>query len=410
MPMFYYVALDSQGQEQQGQLEAADSREATRVLRLQSIYLVSLRQGGAEGDGKGSGVQGGLSVLQLKQYMPVNANDLVFLFRQLALMLNAGHTVVEALEANRAMASKRALNKALEQMASDIQDGDSLSKAVAAQKTVFPPAVSRLLEAGEKSGEIEGILERLADDIERRKEIKLELITALTYPSIVFILALVVTVAMVGWVIPRFAKFLSSRDVALPPVTQFLLDISDWFQDWGGTLGTVLLLVVLGILVAYTTQAGKRAIDWVMLHTPVIGKVILSSGMAQATWTLAMQLRSGITLLSGLRTTREILGNRVLAESFGDAGEKILAGQPLSNALHNTAVPRLVTHMAAIGERSGELDGVMEALGEYYRKDLKGRVKTLAALVEPAMILFVGGIVGVVYLAFFQAALKASAG
>lgn len=409
MPMFYYVALDQQGREQQGEVEALNAREAANALRNQSVYVVSIQEGGIR-PATATDFASLSQLLSIKQYMPVKTMDRVFLFRQLALMLRAGHTVVQALEANKEMTQKRRLRVALGEMCEFIEGGGSLSRSVALQKDLFPPVVSKLLEAGEHSGEVDIILERLAEDMERREDLKRQLKTALTYPIIVFLAAIGVSVALVGWVIPRFAKFLTARDAELPPMTQMLLDISAWFQDYGSMVGVVAIGLLIAVLVSATTPGGKRVLDRIALGMPVLGKVVLSSSLSQATWTLSMQLRSGITLLNGLQITRDVIGNKVMASAFGDASQRILAGQPLSMALQRREIPFLVSRMAAIGERSGELEGVLQALSEFYAKDLKGRVKSLAAWVEPMMIVFVGGLVGVVYLAFFQAALKVSSG
>ncbi|HID44627.1 MAG TPA: type II secretion system F family protein [Chromatiaceae bacterium] len=412
MPAFVYQAIDHLGQETRGTVDASDAREAAQTLRNDSIYVVSIKlatQASASAFADPS-VGKILQALSPGQYMPVGKGDLIFLFRQISLMLRAGHTIVEALQANQEMVGKRKLRRALAAMVEFIENGGSLSGSVAEHKKVFPPLASKLLEAGERSGELDMILDRLADDMERNLDIKRQLVTAFTYPSIVFLMAVTVSVALVGWVIPRFARFLTSRSVDLPPITRFLLDISAWFQDWGSTVGLVSLLVVFGSLVAYTTKPGKRWIDGMLLNMPIVGQVILSSSLAQATWTMAMQLRSGITLLDSLRIVEAIIGNQVIATAFGKAAEGILSGQPVSAALKQRGIPRLVRHMSAIGEQSGEMDGVMEALGKYYRRDLQARVKMLAAWVEPALILIVGGMVATVYLAFFQAALKVSTG
>lgn len=412
MPVFVYQAIDQQGQESRGTVEAADTREATRTLRSNAVYVVDIKPAAEASAGALYETSAGSwqSLLSPGQYLSVSKGDIIFLFRQIALMLKAGHTIVQALDANREMVGKQRLRRALGRMIDVIEAGGSLSSAVAAQRSLFPPLVSRLLEAGEQSGEVEVILERLADDMERRQDIKRQLIAAFTYPAMVFFAALLVTVALVAWVIPRFAHFLTRRSVDLPPVTQFLLDVSDWFQIWGQTLGIVVLLTVFGSLVAYTTKPGKYFIDAIILRMPIIGKAVSSSAMAQATWTLSMQLRSGITLLRSFRIAEDVTGNLVVAGAFGKAADGILAGQPVSVALHQPGIPRLVRHMSAVGEQSGALDGVMEALGEYYRRDLQARVKMLATWVEPILILVVGGMVATVYLAFFQAALKVSTG
>lgn len=403
MPVFEYLALDANGAERVGQVEAPDARTAALQLREANVFVLSIRDPAESGRD-----ETGLGRFSPGRYLSTSQADLVFLFRQLALMLRAGHTVVQALEANREMAVKFQLRKALGRMRDMIEDGGSLSRALAAEKRVFPPMVSKLIEAGEKSGEIDSILERLADDIERRLDIKRQLITAMTYPSLVFLVAIGVTAGLVGWVIPRFAVFLSARGVELPPITQFLLDLAAWFQDWGAMFGGGVALCVFSLLVAYTTKGGKRVVDTLTLYIPVVGPTLRSAALGQAASMLSMQLRSGITLLQSLSITAGVIGNQAFADAFAQAGERILGGQPLSIALRVKVVPPLIRHMAAIGERSGELETVMQSLGDYYRKDLQARVKVMAAWVEPVMILVVGGMVGTVYLAFFQAALKVS--
>ncbi|AFL72255.1 type II secretion system F family protein [Thiocystis violascens] len=403
MPVFEYLALDASGAERVGHIEAADERTAALQLREAKIFALSIRDPQAAGRD-----ESGVSRFAPKRYLSTSQGDLVFLFRQLALMLRAGHTVVQALEANREMAVKFQLRKALGRMRDLIEDGGSLSRALAAEKQVFPPMVSKLIEAGEKSGEIDDILERLADDIERRVDIKRQLMTALTYPSLVFLVAVGVSAALVGWVIPRFAVFLGARGVELPPVTQFLMDLAGWFQDWGAIFGGGVGLFIFAALASYTTKGGKRVIDGLMLKIPVVGGTLRSASLGQAASMLAMQLRSGITLLQSLSIAAGVIGNQAFADAFEQAGERILGGQPLSIALRAKVMPPLVRHMAAIGERSGELEAVMQSLADYYRKDLQARVKVMAAWVEPVMILIVGGMVGTVYLAFFQAALKVS--
>ncbi len=403
MAVFEYLALDASGAERVGHVEAPDERAAALQLREAKVFVLSIRDPAAAGRD-----ETGIGRFSPQRYLSTSQGDLVFLFRQLALMLRAGHTVVQALEANREMAVKYQLRRALGRMRDMIEDGGSLSRALAAEKGVFPPMVPKLIEAGESSGEIDSIFERLADDIERRLDIKRQLLTALTYPSLVFMVSVGVTVALVGWVIPRFAVFLSSRGKELPGVTRFLLDLADWFQDWGFTFGGTLALLIFAILAAYTTTAGKRVVDNLLLRVPVIGPTLRSAALGQASSMLSMQLRSGITLLQSLTIAAGVIGNQAFADAFTRAGERILGGEPMSIALRMPVIPALMRHMAAIGERSGELDTVMQSLGDYYRKDLQNRVKVMAAWVEPVMILVVGGMVGTVYLAFFSAALAVS--
>ena len=412
MAIFTYIALNDKGLEQQGQVDVADAREAVRTLRERSIFVVEIWEG-TEGPRAPKGIdrlKGLRRSLSPQQYLPVRPADLIVLFRQLALMLRAGHTLVEALEASRDMVTKHKLRRVIGRMSESIQRGSSFSAAVAAEKKIFSPLLSKLIESGEHGGALDPILERLAVSLEKRQDLKRQLVTAMTYPSFVVLASIGVSAFLVLIVVPRFAKFLSAKRVDIPPATQTLMDISDWLQDWGPAMGTVLLATTIGTLAAYTTRPGKRVIDRGLLSLPLVGKSIVYAAMAQAGWNLAMLLRSGVTALQSLRITSGVIGNLAIADSFARAADRILEGRSLSTAFEQRQIPLMMRHIAAVGERSGELDTVMDEVGEFYRKELEVLIKTMTAFVEPALILMVGGMVGFIYYAFFQAVLKVSTG
>jgi type IV pilus assembly protein PilC len=412
MGVYSYIALDDKGQEQQGQVEAGDAREAARSLRERAIFVVEIQEGasGIRIEKPAQRLLSGLRWLSPRQHMPVRPPDLVLFFRQVALMLRAGHTIVEALEASREMVPKQRLRQVIERMSEGIQRGQSFSAALAAEKQTFSPMMAKLIESGEEGGELDPILERLAVNLEKRVELKRQLKIAMTYPSFVVVGSIGVSAFLVISVVPRFAKFLNTKKVDIPASTQVLMDIADWFQVWGATLGISLMVITFSLLAAYTTKGGKKVIDRVILILPVVGTSVVYSGMAQAGWTLSMLLRSGVTALQSLRVTSGVMGNRTLADCFESAADQILEGRNLSTALNQGDIPLMVRHMAAVGERSGQLEVVMQEVGEFYRKELEAQVKAMTAMVEPTLILMVGGMVGFVYYAFFQAVLKVSTG
>ncbi len=412
MPVFSYIALDEKGQEQQGQIDIGDAREAARTLRERSIFVVEIQEGagGIHKTGSAGWFKHLRRTFSPRQYMPVRPTDLVVLFRQLALMLRAGHTLVEALEASREMVSKRKLSSVIGRMSDSIQRGSSFSSAVTAEKKVFSPMLANLIQSGEHGGDLGPILERLAESLEKKQEIKRQLVTAMTYPSFVVLFSIGVSAFLVMIVVPRFAKFLSSKRVDIPPATQALMDISDWLLHWGPSLAVLLFVIFFGALVAYTTRPGKRVLDGGILTLPLVGTAVTFAAMAQAGWNLAMLLRSGVTALQSLRITGGVMGNLAIADSFEQAADQILEGRSLSVAFEQRQIPLMMRHMAAVGERSGELDTVMDEVGEFYRKELDVLIKAMTAFVEPALILMVGGMVGFIYYAFFQAVLKVSTG
>ncbi|MCV6614765.1 MAG: type II secretion system F family protein, partial [Cellvibrionaceae bacterium] len=183
-----------------------------------------------------------------------------------------------------------------------------------------------------------------------------------------------------------------------------------WVQTYGGSLALFIGLVVFATLVAYTQHAAKLRIDRWLLYTPIIGASITASSMAQTGWTLSMLLRSGLTALDSLRINRDVTKNAHFQACFDEASDRLLSGQSLTDALNQPALPMMVRHLVSIGERSGELEQVMEELGRFYTDEMSARIKAMTAMIEPMLTVFIGGMVGFVYLAFFSAVMAVSTG
>tara|TARA_Y100001954_G_scaffold111831_1_gene121244 strand:- start:555 stop:1376 length:822 start_codon:yes stop_codon:yes gene_type:complete len=270
--------------------------------------------------------------------------------------------------------------------------------------------VVNLIAAGERSGNLDAIIHRLADNLERNKDLKRQLLTAMFYPVVVLVSSLCVAVAMVVWVIPRFAAFLTARRASLPASTQFLLDVGGWALDWGWTIGTILGVAAFLTLVAYTTQRGKKVLHRVLLALPVLGKVSQYGAMAQTGWSLSLLLRSGMPAIQSLRISGEASPNYAVKASLLKAADGLLEGRALSKTLDQPHLPQMVRHMAAVGEKSGQIETVMDEMGQYYQKELAAKVKFMTVMIEPVMILIVGGMVGYVYFSIFQAVMSVSKG
>lgn len=409
MALYGYIALDGQGIEQCGEVEARDEREARAQLRSRQLRVVHLQEGAlpAEG-GWGVRVLEFIAPLLPRSWLPVRGPDLALLFRQLALMLRAGHTLVHALDACARLTPKLRARALVRGLAERLRGGHNLSEAMRLAGRPFTPLMIALVGSGETSGELDTVLGRLADDLERRTELRRQLASALTYPVIVLLAAVGVVTFLVVTVIPRFATYLAGRGKEVPGPAQALLDISAWLTEWGPLVTLGAALAVFALLAARTHALGRRLSDRFVLMIPVVGSTLVAAAMAQAAWTLALLVRSGATVLESLQVSAQVVGNRALGAAFERAGESVLAGRSVSAALSQVIVPPLMRHMAEVGESSGELDTVMEAVGAYYRKELDARVKLLSAMIEPLLILFVGGIVGFVYFAFFQAVMTVS--
>lgn len=408
MATFSYVGLNAQGQERAGQLLAQDINEARQLLRAQGLRILELLPGERSS-------RNPLDALRetgrfLRGMLPVRTTDMMLFYRQMQLMLRAGHTILEALEAAGRLSSRPRLSDQLQRCSERISAGSSFSAALEKEKSAFPRLTVKLAEAGEASGELDSVFERLAVLTERRADLKRQLLTALTYPSIVLLVSIGVISFLVGTVVPRFALFLNSRGKAIPWAAQTMLDVADWLSNWGGLLGIGVLGAVAGLIVLRSLARPRRLIDAFMLHIPVVGATLMAAAMAQAAWTFGLLLKSRLTVLEALRSVAQVTSNAHVSGALETACEQVIEGRALTVALDRPPIPPLVRHMASVGERSGEMEAVMEALGNHYQKELDARVKMLSALIEPVLTLFIGGIVGFVYYAFFQAVLAVSTG
>ncbi len=412
MPLFSYEALDGAGKKILGRLEAGNDKEAVRTLRDQSVFVLSIREGDHVGAERGFRAQlnHGLSLVNPLRFLPVVKGDLVQFFHQISLMLRSGYTLVPALKATREMQMKISFIRVIDQLAESISAGASLSAAMKSYAKLFPPMMVNLISIGERSGNLDSILERLAENVEQSKELKRQLIGAMLYPTIVLLCSVGLVVYMVKKVIPSFASFLSARSSSLPSSTQRMMDVSEWALQWGGLVFGIFGVFIFCVLVAYTTRPGKKVVDGAILMQPLIGKAVQFSAMAQTGWSLSLCLRSGLPALDALRINAEAMQNAVIRESFEKAAEELLLGRSLSKAIDQPHVPLMMRHMAAVGEKSGELDTVMFDVGVFFQKELAAKVKMMSVLIEPVMIIGVGALVGFVYYSLFQAVMSVSKG
>ncbi len=404
MPAFKYKALDSQGIESKGSIQAVDSRAAIAALRLQSLFVVEIDQGGADPAGAdGKGLSKEIDLTFISEWRSVSTQDLIFFFKQLTFMLRAGLPVLQALQLSRTQISGGRLGRVIGKMINDIENGLSFSQAMARHPKVFPTLAVNLIIAGENTGELDIVMDRLADHIEKKAALKMQTINAMIYPTIVVLAALGVFVFLVVKIIPAFTKFFAGKGRALPPSTQFLVDLSAFFIQYGLYILGALLLVIIGVTAAYHTRRGRFNLHHLLLRMPVIGKLMTVAAMAQLNWSLAMMLRSGLTVLDALKIVAQLIRNRVISDKLVAASDLILAGKDLSGSLAHPRIPSIVTQMIAVGERTGTLDHVLQQLGDYYEDRLQLGIRRLSALMEPALILVIGTMVGFVYYAFFQA-------
>ena len=399
MPLFSYIALTAAGHELSGKQQATDLGTAMQVLRDRSLRVVEIKPVRGRG---GFGGQENFSDWLASQ-RSVSPSSLIFFFRQMAFMLRAGLAVTESLTLANAQISSARLRLTLKLMLKDIESGHSLSAAMKKHSNVFPHMAINLIVAGENTGDLDAIMERLANHLEKKAALRSQMINALIYPVIVVIAAIGVATFMVFKIIPKFADFLLGQGKALPPSTQSLIDISNSIRQNGILIIAAAIIFIVLLLLVYQTKRGRLMMDYILLRIPVIGPMLTTGSMGQITWSLSTLLASGVTVYQSLKVTGELLANRVFSDKMHHAAEKVLTGKDMASSLQHPRIPVLVTQMIAVGERTGSLDKILQEMGKYYEQLLDTSIKRMTALIEPVMILLIGAMVGFVYYAFFQA-------
>lgn len=388
---YRYEAVGSDGRRVEGDLDAADERAAAAQLRGRALFITRL-VGAAERAAPRAGSQGA-----------PGAQGLVFLFRELALMTRSGVTLLKALEV--CGRTQRPAGALAGRLAERIRAGRSLSQAMGFEPRLAGLSI-RLVESGEATGDLPAVLDRIADIVERRATLRRSLLTSLAYPTIVFVVAAAVAAFLVLGIVPKFVTFFMQRGTVLPWTTRTLLDTSIWARE-NGLYVLAAAVVAAGTAVAvHATRRGRVALHRAALSVPVVGRLWQVASFAQISWTLGELLKSGVSLLESIRITAASVGNRALGEHLGGAAGRVLGGEPLSRGLDHALVPPVVPSLVAAGEQSGAMTEVLSELARFYQRDLDLRIRRMSSLIEPALILVVGSMVGFVYLAFFQALMQ----
>lgn len=402
MPSFTFLARDAGGRRQQGALEAANPGAAAQVLRQRGWRVVDVKLAVHEPD-----VMEQLAQLNPLQHLPPRSIDIELSLKQLAVMLRGGLTLLTGLHSVTLQASRASLRRAWGQVAARLQEGASFAEAMVEVKC-FPKLLIQLVKVGEQTGHLEEAIDRAAETMEARRRLKTSLLTALSYPTLVFFAAIGVTAYMCVGVIPKLKVFLDSLGRKLPAMTQLLVDISDYVQIHIVHFAVATVALTAGSILLYCHPSGRYGVDRWLLRVPVVGNLFRLAGTASFSRALGIMLRSGITLLEGLRTTEDLLYNRYLASRVTAARQSVMQGGNLTDPLKlDYAFSPMLARMVAVGESAGTMDEVLDEVSRFHESQLQAAIRQLSAIVEPCIIVVVGGIVGFVYISFFLALFSA---
>ena len=403
MPDYTYMARDRTGRITRGALTAETPNVLRSTLQTLGMQLVSLE---LRRDALGSwrSIAENCNPLRL---LPPRSRDVEVALRQLAMMLRSGLDLISALKTIKNQTGSPALARVISQMIPKIGRGQTLGSAMS-QAAVFPAIAVQLVNVGEETGKLGQVIEQAAKHIAMRRTTVAEVRLALAYPVVVAVAAIAIAVYLVFAVIPELEKFLSSMGRKLPQMTQSLVDLSLWCQVNGGTTLVVMVSSLIGLILATQWPPGRMFIDGCCLRLPVVGGILRLSGTATLASSLAVMIRSGIKLVEALTITERLQSNRVLASRVAVARQAVVRGEDFSQSL---ATPHgympMLTSMLEVAQRTGQLDATLEDVAKYCEVELQTKIKRLSMLVEPAIIVFAGGIVGYVYMAFFMALISA---
>ncbi len=398
MARFDFQARDRSGGMQVGVLEEPSLQAAVNALRTRQWLVLNIEPADEDsGSGKGLG-----------WWLPVRAVDVEMSLRQMSVMLRSGVPLLDGTRILHENAERRELHRVWSEVSEDVLEGASMAEAMQAHR-YFPPVAVYLTRVGEQTGELDLTLKRAAEIVRSRRQLQSKILTALAYPAAVFVAGIGVTLFMVFGVIPKIQRFLETLGKGLPPTTQALVDITTFFNENTAVLGGVSLTLLVLTIVAFLWEPSRYWIDRLMLKVPVLGNVFRTAASASFSRNLQTLIQSGVSLLDGLRSVEDLIGNRRLSEQLSETREMVVEGSTLADAVRaKSDFTPMLPRILAIGETSGRLDDVLGEAAEYYEEQLSATIARLAALVEPLMLLVVGGIVGFVYISFFMALFAAA--
>jgi type IV pilus assembly protein PilC len=343
-----------------------------------------------------------LDVDIFEKFARVKSRDLVIFNNQLATMIGSGLTLVTSLNVLSQQVENKKLQEIIIKVRDDVESGISFSAALEKHPKVFSTLFVNMINAGETGGALEEILHRLAMFAEQSEEISMNVKTALTYPVLIVMVTTGVVLFLVMGVFPKFEVLFKSMDVALPLPTQILLTISHWLREKWYFIVAGLVSAIIFFLRYRKTPAGKYNIELFILRIPVFGTIIKKAGISRFARTLGTLINSGVPILQSLRIVETTVGNAAIAKIVNIVADNVNRGESMASPLRDNKIfPPMVGHMVSIGEESGTLDTILNKIADFYDSEVDSTVKRLSSIIEPVLLIFIGGVVGMIALSLF---------
>lgn len=395
MPTYVATGRDSAGRQRKERISASNPGEARNLLKDRGLFIQDLKEE--------RGFDLDLDSLQTA-LTSVSVKDKAVFSRQFAALVNAGVALVRGLGVLAEECQNPKLKKSLEEINADVQEGTSLSDAMRKHPGCFDNLYVSLVQAGEVGGVLDEVLNRLAKLLEDLNRLQNQIKSAMAYPVTVSILATVIFIAMTVFLLPTFADIFEQFDAELPVFTQVMLLISTFLRqplNWVFMIGAA-VGSVFAYRRYYATPSGRRTMDRFFLKMPLFGDLVQKTATARFCRTFGALSRSGVPILTSLEIVRDTAGNQVISEAIDEARKEIQTGGMISIALQRHRVfPIMAIQMISIGEETGELDQMLMKVADFYEDEVEQAVKALTSIMEPLMIIFLGGMVGSILISMY---------
>lgn len=397
MAVYKYVAKSKEAQTLSGVLEAKTQSEAEDILRSKNLVIISLR----ETQGKG--------LLKKKLAGKVALDDLVVFSRQLATMIDSGMTLVSSLDILRAQTENKMLAQIIHQLYNDVESGKSFCDAIAKYPAAFSEFYINMIKAGEASGTLDAVLERLALYLEKTAALRRKVQSSLVYPAVIVSMAVLITSVLLIKVVPTFKSIFETLGGKLPLPTQILILISDVFRQFFLVFLIILILLVIWLKRYIATPKGRYLFDKLTLRLPVFGTLFLKAAVARFTRTFSTLVKSGIPILNALEIVAKTAGNKVIEEAIENSRQAVRQGESISSPLERSKVlPVMVVRMIGVGEKTGELEKMLGKIADFYEEQVDNAVSGLTSVIEPIVIALLGIVIGGIVIALFLPIFKIS--
>ena len=405
MATYVYEAMNSVGQPVKGEVDAATSEDAIAKVRAMGNFPTKIKEKSAKrADREGGGKSGPRPGRRRRTVGSVRARLLTQFTRQLSTLVDAGLPIVRSLRILEEQQKPGMLRVAIRLVAEDVEGGATLSEAMARHPKAFDALYTNMVRAGELGGVLDIILQRLADFMEKAQALRRKVITAMIYPVAVITFALLIVTALLWKVVPKFALIFKDLKRELPPLTKALLNVSDFVVD-GGWL--ILLGMPVGVYLLVkllkTSPGGRYSVDKFKLNMPIMGTIVGKSTVARFSRTLGTLLSAGVPILEALNITRDTSGNEVFSRALSKVHDGIREGDSFAEPLRQAKIVEpMVVNMIDVGEETGELDKMLTKVADTYDEEVATLVDGMTKMIEPLMVMVLGGIVGFIVVALFM--------